>query len=162
MPDSLLASLDDPTCLIYGIGNVGRQDDGLGWAFVDWVEEQQLCPRARLVHGYQLALEDADLLGRVQSVLFVDSTKDPAVETFELTRPRPRLDVSFTSHALSVPSVLATCRQCFDRVPDSLVLAIRGYEWELSIGLTPGAHANLAAATAYVRSARSVPIPEPA
>ncbi len=118
MPDSLLATLDDPSCLIYGIGNVGRQDDGLGWAFIDWLEESRLCPRARLVRGYQLVLEDADLLARVRAVLFVDSTKDPAVESFEVQRPLPHLDVSFTSHALSVPSVLATCELCFERVPD--------------------------------------------
>ena len=162
MPDSLLATLDDPSCLIYGIGNVGRQDDGLGWAFIDWLEESRLCPRARLVRGYQLVLEDADLLARVRAVLFVDSTKDPAVESFEVQRPLPHLDVSFTSHALSVPSVLATCELCFERVPDALVLAIRGYEWELSVGLTPAAEANLAAATACTRSPRSVPIREPA
>ncbi len=162
MPGGLLASFDDPSCLVYGIGNLGRQDDGLGWAFVDEVEEQGLCARAQLVRGYQLQLEDADLLARVRRVLFVDSTKDTAVDSFELQRPEPRLDFSFTSHALSVPSVLATCQQCFDYVPDCLVLAIRGYEWELSVGLTPAAQGNLAAATAFLRAPRSALVPDPA
>ena len=107
-PTACSTTLDDPSCLIYGIGNVGRQDDGLGWAFVDWLEESRLCPRARLVRGYQLVLEDADLLARVRVVLFVDSTEGPGRQSFEVQRPLPHLDVSFTSHALSVPSVLAT------------------------------------------------------
>ena len=35
------AFADDPSSLIYGIGNVGRQDDGLGWAFIDELEAQE-------------------------------------------------------------------------------------------------------------------------
>ena len=34
----MLGFFDDPSSLIYGIGNVGRQDDGLGWAFIDRLE----------------------------------------------------------------------------------------------------------------------------
>lgn len=147
---TLLEDLDDPGCLIYGIGNVGRQDDGLGWAFVDWVEETGLCPQARLVRGYQLQLEDADLISRVRTVLFVDSSKSGQVESFGFSSPEPRLDFSFTSHALSVESVLATCRQCFDYVPQCHLLAIRGYAWELAVGLTAAAQANLAAVTRYL------------
>ncbi|MGB8380063.1 MAG: hypothetical protein WCG47_02240 [Dermatophilaceae bacterium] len=100
---SLLDALDDPSALIYGIGNVGRQDDGLGWAFVDRIEQQPDRPRAQLVRGYQLALEDADLVSRASRVLFVDSTKQSTVRCFSLYRPTPRLDFSFTSHACLSP-----------------------------------------------------------
>ena len=40
-----LGLFDNPTSLIYGIGNDGRQDDGLGWAFIDRLE--QIRPRLR-------------------------------------------------------------------------------------------------------------------
>ncbi len=138
-----LGFLENPTCLIYGIGNDGRQDDGLGWAFIERLE--QLCPRphACLRRTYQLSLEDADLISRYTRVLFVDATKDPTVESFTLTRPKPKLDFSFTSHALSVPAILATSQQCFERVPDAYLLAIRGYQWELQQGLTSPAQHNL-------------------
>lgn len=138
-----LELFDHPESLIYGIGNDGRQDDGLGWAFIDRLEQIRPRPRARLRRTYQLGLEDADLISRYTRVLFVDATKDPAVESFTLSRPEPRLDFSFTSHALSVPSILATTQQCFDHVPDTYVLAIRGYEWELQQGLTSSAQQNL-------------------
>jgi hypothetical protein len=75
--------------------------------------------------------------------LFVDATKDPAVESFSLSCPQPKLDFSFTSHALSVPAILATTQQCFEHVPDAYLLAIRGYEWELQQGLTSSAQHNL-------------------
>jgi hydrogenase maturation protease len=144
--------LDDfynDSCLVYGIGNVGRQDDGLGWAFVDWLEAQGLCSNAELQWGYQLLLEDAELISTKQRVLFIDATKDAAVESFTLERAAPRMDFSFTSHAISIPAIMATCQQCFDRLPIVHVLAIRGYEFGLEQGLTPAAKRNLNDATAH-------------
>lgn len=143
-----LGDFDRQGSLIYGIGNVGRQDDGLGWAFVDLLETSGICPNAEKYRNYQLQLEDADLLSRMQRVLFVDATKDTNVTSFEIQRPAPMLDYTFTSHALSIPAVLATCQQCFDHLPDVYVLAIRGYEFDLQIGLTPRAQQNLDEATA--------------
>ena len=142
-----LGLFDNPKSLIYGIGNAGRQDDGLGWAFIDRLEQIRPRPRARLRRTYQLSLEDADLISRYTRVLFVDATKDPAVESFSLSRPEPKLDFSFTSHAISVPSILATTQQCFEHVPDAYLLAIRGYEWELQQGLTSPAQHNLSHST---------------
>lgn len=137
-------------CLIYGIGNVGRQDDGLGWALIDRLEAEGWCLSAERLASYQLQLEDADLISRKERVLFVDATKDAAVESFSLERVEPKLDFSFTSHAISIPSIMATCRQCFLRLPEVYLLAIRGYEWELRVGLTPKAQRNLDAAIAWL------------
>ena len=66
-----IADYNDTSCLIYGIGNVGRQDDGLGWAFIDWLEAVGLCPKADLMRHYQLHLEDADLISYKKKVLFI-------------------------------------------------------------------------------------------
>ncbi|MCF6353900.1 MAG: hydrogenase maturation protease [Candidatus Polarisedimenticolaceae bacterium] len=145
-----LSNYNHPSCLIYGIGNVGRQDDGLGWAFIDWLESKSLCPRAEITRHYQLHLEDADLISRKSRVLFVDATKDPAVEQFWLERVQPKMDFSFTSHAISIPSIMATCEQCFGRLPEVHLLTIRGYAWELEEGLTPTARQNLEAATEQI------------
>jgi hydrogenase maturation protease len=149
-----LGIFDNPTSLIYGIGNAGRQDDGLGWAFIDRLEQIHPRPRARLRRTYQLGLEDADLISRYERVLFVDATKDPAVESFSLSLPEPRLDFSFTSHAISVPSILATTQQCFDHLPDAYVLAIRGYQWELQQGLTSSAQHNLGNSLEFLSTSR--------
>jgi len=145
--------VNEPSSLIYGIGNVGRRDDGLGWAFIDRLETRQPLPRTTLHRNYQLNLEDADLIQGFARVLFVDATKDPAVSSFALTRPEPKLDFSFTSHAMSVPSILATANQCFGYVPEVYLLAIRGYEWELQMGLTESAEQNLCDSVDFVSSA---------
>ncbi|MDO6563331.1 hydrogenase maturation protease [Amphritea sp. 1_MG-2023] len=138
-----LTDFNSADCLIYGIGNVGRQDDGLGWAFIDWIEAQGLCSKAETVRNYQLFLEDADLISRKKRVLFVDATKDMTVEHFALYQEQAKLDFSFTSHAISIAAIMATCQLCFDRQPDVYVLAIRGYEWALQEGLTEHAQVNL-------------------
>ena len=143
LPTGLLIS---PSTLVLGIGNSGRQDDGLGWAYVDRLEaclDAHTGQAAQLRRAYQLNLEDADLIHRYRRVLFVDATKEPAVSTFAVTRPTPRMDLTFTSHAISVPAILATARQCFDTVPEAYLLAIRGYAWELQEGLTDAALHNL-------------------
>jgi hydrogenase maturation protease len=157
---SLLDGFDDAGCLVIGIGNVGREDDGVGWAFVDRVEEDGRWPRATVVKAYQLALEDAHLLARMRRVLFVDSTKNPDVGSHVVSTPVPRLDLTFTSHALSVPALLATTRTCFDRLPQCRMLAIRGYSWRLHVGLTPAASANLDAACA-VEAGIAIPSSDP-
>jgi len=144
-----------PSSLIYGIGNVGRRDDGLGWAFIDRLEARQPPPRAVLHRNYQLNFEDADLIRGFARVLFVDATKDPSVSSFSLTRPEPKLDFSFTSHAISVPSILATAKQCFGYLPEVYLLAIRGYQWQLQMGLTGPAEQNLGDSLKFVSGSRS-------
>ena len=147
-----LDTFDDASCLIYGIGNVGRQDDGLGWAFVDWLEAQGHCPYAEIQRNYQLLLEDAELISTKRRVLFFDATKDAAVTSFSLERAAPKMDFTFTSHAISIPAIMATCQQCFQHLPEVHVLGIRGFEFELAMGLTPGAQRNLDDATAHLSS----------
>lgn len=146
-----LADYNNASSLIYGIGNIGRQDDGLGWAFIDWLEEESICPKAELMRHYQLHLEDADLISYKKQVLFVDATKAIDVESFQLEKMEAKMDFSFSSHAISIPSIMATCRQCFEKVPDVQLLTIKGYEWELQLGLTEMAKRNLDASTAFFR-----------
>lgn len=146
--------LDDPSSLIYGIGNSARQDDGLGWAFIDWLEALACPLRADLRRTFQLNLEDAYLIRGFARVLFVDATRDPTVSSFALSRPEPKLDLSFTSHALSVPSILATTKQCFGAAPTVHLLAIRGYQWELQMGLSEPAQRNLSDSLAFLLNDR--------
>lgn len=138
-----LADFNNIDSLIYGIGNIGRQDDGLGWALVDWLIEGGIVPKVEKMKHYQLHLEDADLISHKKRVLFIDATKEPEVETFEFVKINPKLDFTFTSHDISIASILATCKLCFDYIPEVYLLKIKGYEWELKEGLTNLAVDNL-------------------
>jgi hydrogenase maturation protease len=160
LPATSLADYDAPGCLVVGVGNVGRQDDGLGWAFVDRLEESGVCARAEVVRRYQLLLEDADLFAQFDRVLVVDATREPEVSGHRVSVPEPRLDLTFTSHAMSVGCVLATTATCFGRVPETRLLAIRGYSWDLTMGLTPTAATNLEAAMRALGCAAADPDPD--
>ncbi len=148
---ALLADYNNSDSLIYGIGNIGRQDDGLGWAFIDWLEAESICPKAELMRHYQLHLEDADMISYKKQVLFVDASKNPDLEIFQLENIKPKMDFSFTSHAISVESILATCQTCFDYMPKVQFLTIKGYEWELQQGLTIKAKENLEVTTKFFK-----------
>jgi hydrogenase maturation protease len=158
--DLTLDHFNDDSALIYGIGNIGRQDDGLGWAFVDWLETTSACANAEKVKFYQLNLEDADLISHKQRVLFVDASKDTAVDSFRLYKAESKMDFSFTSHAMSIETIMATCQMCFGKIPEVYVLAIRGYEWELQIGLTEQAKRNLNLASAHIYRTATAPSPK--
>lgn len=152
MENTFFETLNNSSTLIYGIGNIGRQDDGLGWAFIDWLEKESLCPEAETIRHYQLQLEDADLISGKKRVLFVDATKIPDVQSYQLQSVEAKMDFSFTSHALSVPALMATCEQCFSLLPEVHLLTIKGYAWELQEGLTPLAECNLQRAKAFFLS----------
>ncbi len=149
-PHIVLPDYNTEDSLIYGIGNIGRQDDGLGWAFIDWLERQSVFPRAELMRHYQLHLEDADLISRKKQVLFVDATQSTDVQSFQFEAVTPKMDFSFTSHAISAPAILATCKTCFDYMPKVHFLSIRGYAWALSQGMTTRAWHNLYAASEFI------------
>lgn len=150
--DVTLADYNTSDSLIYGIGNIGRQDDGLGWAFIDWLESESICPKAELMRHYQLHLEDADMISYKKKVLFVDASKVTELETFQLENVKPKMDFSFTSHAISVESILATCQTCFENTPEVQFLTIKGYEWELQQGLTKQAINNLEVAKLFFKN----------
>ncbi|MGV8897895.1 MAG: hydrogenase maturation protease [Burkholderiaceae bacterium] len=150
---------NDASALIYGIGNIGRQDDGLGWEFIDWLEATSACPKAEKVKFYQLNLEDADLISHKQRVLFIDASKDTTLDSFHLYKAEPKMDFSFTSHTMSIETVMATCQQVFGNIPEVYVLAIRGYAWELQLGLTEQAKKNLDRATSQLGGIATEPSP---
>ncbi|RLD75788.1 MAG: Ni/Fe hydrogenase, partial [Bacteroidetes bacterium] len=58
--------------IVFGIGNIGRQDDGLGWLFLDHLKEKQF-NHLDLEYRYQLQIEDAELICNYDTVIFVDA-----------------------------------------------------------------------------------------
>ena len=143
--------------LVYGIGNVGRQDDGLGVRLVERLErearhvgdESDGTARATFETNYQLGLEDALLLSRFDVVLFLDASCDENLTLPFALRPIAASDeIVFTTHAMSFASVLSICEELYDRRPRTFLLAIHGYEWGISEEMSLLARINLDAAFA--------------
>ncbi|RMG66775.1 MAG: hypothetical protein D6722_14360 [Bacteroidetes bacterium] len=138
--------------LLIAIGNPGRQDDGLGWAFAEAVAPNV---RGEVVYRYQLQVEDAELISRFRWVCFVDACKEvlPAGWDWEACQPRPQLD--FSTHYLPPGTIVALAESLYGSLPQTWLLRLSGYEWELQEGLSEGGKQTLAAALAAWREATS-------
>lgn len=128
------------------IGNSGRQDDGLGWAFAEALEKKYPEWQSAIHYRYQLQVEDAELISHATQVVFIDAFKGQLPSGFLLEPCHPAADFSFSTHALLPQAILAICRLLYDKKPEAWVLKLEGKEWELQTGLTEAAKNNLEAA----------------
>lgn len=131
--------------LIYGYGNPGRRDDGLGNAFVEmfenWVHEQNL-EGFEFDSNYQLNIEDAAELADKDLAIFADASVED-IENFILTPVDASTQVAFTTHAASPGYIVGLCKKLYNRIPPTYLLHIKGYEWDFKEGLTEKAIQNL-------------------
>ncbi len=134
--------------LVYGYGNPGRQDDGLGPALVGMLERERI-PGVVTDCNYQLQIEDAVAVSESDAVIFVDALSVGG-EPFTFGELEPSNDITFTTHTMSPASVLALSHELYGRPPRAYLLAIRGYEWELVEGLSQAAAGNLEAAFRFI------------
>ncbi len=125
---------------MYGFGNPGRQDDGLGPMIIDKLDKENI-EGITTDSNYQLNIEDADNISKSDIVIFVDASLD-AEEPFSFERIEPSAEITFTTHAMSPESVIALCGDIYGRIPETYVLAVRGYQWEMFEGLSEKAMDN--------------------
>lgn len=128
--------------IIIGIGNSGRSDDGLGWAFLDAIKESGVidCP---MIYRYQLQVEDAELISHYDSVLFVDATLTVLQRGFQIIQVMPEIERSFTTHALEPSTIVGLCEEVYGVRPQTHLLMIEGEQWELSNRLSHIGRLNL-------------------
>jgi len=141
----------EPETLLIGIGNSGRSDDGLGWAFLDRIQ-QGAAFGGRVEYRYQLQVEDAALISDMEHVIFVDSYRGELPNGFQLTRCEPLREFAFTTHVLPPGAVLSLCRDLYGRVPRADALMIQGTSWDLHIGMSPEAEKRLEDALQFFES----------
>ncbi|MFA6923474.1 MAG: hydrogenase maturation protease [Bacteroidales bacterium] len=140
--------------LFYGYGNPGRQDDGLGIKFIEeiekWVSAENL-ENIDTDSNYQLNIEDAEKISHYDVVYFVDATMEP-IENFELTKVEPDTGkADFTTHSVSPEYVLGLCKNIFNKTPETYLMNIKGYEWEMKEELTKRAKKNLCNAIDFIK-----------
>ncbi len=144
--------------LIYGYGNPGRCDDGLG---IEVSRRIIPCipPGARVTVdcNYQLNAEDALTVSRHDVVIFADASAAEC-EPFRFYRLDPDASIGFTTHAMSAGSVLALARELYNAAAEAYMLEIKGYDWAISEGLSARAENNCAAAVAFLRPLVANPV----
>jgi hydrogenase maturation protease len=128
--------------LIIGIGNNTRQDDGLGWCFLDSLEKEGY-NEDNLLCKYQLMVEDAELIANYKTVIFVDACKTELKYGFEIERLYPAKQVAFSTHEVPPNQVLNLCENIYLKKPKAFIVKIQGYIWDIEIGLSKKATENL-------------------
>jgi hydrogenase maturation protease len=142
------------TILLYGYGNPGRGDDGLGPALAAAIEAMAM-PGVEVDANYQLAIEDAAELGRFAAVVFADAATDgPSPFWFSRIDAAGTRSIGWSSHSVTPAKVVALARDLFGSKVAAYALGIRGYAFgDLDEGLSAPATENLGKAVAFARTA---------
>jgi hydrogenase maturation protease len=131
--------------LIYGYGNPGRQDDGLGVLLVEKIEQwknQQKLKNVFTDSNYQLNIEDAYNLHQFQSVIFIDASKEE-IDNYLFTKIISTARPEFSMHSVLPGFVTGLCKTIHNSCPDAYLMHIKGYQWEFMEELSAGARKNL-------------------
>jgi hydrogenase maturation protease len=145
--------------LLYGIGNISRQDDAVGiWCaerLESWSQELGL-DNVDVDATYQLQIEDSAKVAEYDRVLFLDASVLPIRDVL-CERLEPAMDATHTTHSVSPACVLGLCRELYGRTPEAYAVHIRGHAFELGSPVTGSALANLDRAVAFVQELLSTP-----
>jgi len=131
--------------LIYGYGNPGRQDDGLGIVLVEKLEkfaQSHSVDHIDFEYNYQLNIEDALTISEYDEVVFVDASVED-IDGMNLAQVVPTEKTEFTMHAMLPGFIVHLCNSLYDKHPKVHILSVKGYEFELKEGLTKKAKSNL-------------------
>lgn len=146
-----MKGLNHKGTLLLAIGNSGRQDDGLGWAFAEALEKKGFF-KGEVHYRYQLQVEDAELVSGAQCVIFVDAFKGSLPEGFRWQPCEPAGKFQFSTHAISPASILFLCQALYGCLPEAWYLLIEGSDWELETGLSPAAAERMERALTFFDS----------
>ncbi len=128
--------------LIIGIGNNTRQDDGLGWCFLDALEKEGY-NMDNLVYKYQLMVEDSETISYYDTVIFVDASKDNLKNGFSIEPLKASSKFEFTTHSVPPNQILNLCETVYHKTPKAFVIKIEGFKWNYKISLSKQAKLNL-------------------
>ncbi len=138
--------------LLFGYGNPGRLDDGLGPAFIEAFEGRDL-ENVTLDADYQLTVEDAAAVAEHDVAIFVDASVNGA-EPFFFEKLEPKSAATFSSHSVEAGGILGLAQEIFKAKTVAYALGIRGYEFnEFGQKLSDKAKDNLDKAIKFVDTA---------
>lgn len=149
--------------LVYGFGNVGRQDDGVGIFLVEkwenWARENGVT-HIDFEYNFQLNIEDADTISRYKKVIFVDASIERDNTSVMLHPVEPTDQTEFTMHAMHPGFILHLCNCLYDKCPETCLISIKGYEFEFGEPVTQQASQNLELAFELALELFALPQPE--
>ena len=136
--------------LIFGYGNPDRQDDGVAWHVlreimqhfglpvsdevdIDFHDDQR---EMNYEFQFQLTPEMADDFDKYDRVCFIDAHTGAVPEEVHLEVVSPSFQKSPLTHHLTAASLLSIADTLHHKVPEAILVSVRGYEFGFSQSLS--------------------------
>jgi len=140
--------------LVFGFGNIDRQDDGVAWHVLLTVMQRLGIDTARMeenempfLHGdyefhFQLQLmpEFAEELGEFDRVVFIDAHTGNVPEDVHQEAVLPAYQSSPFTHHMTAATLLSLCQVINGKAPEAILVSVRGYEFEFTRTLSERTH----------------------
>jgi hydrogenase maturation protease len=137
--------------LIIGYGNADRQDDGVGWHIIKNLAERLGCQvpddpgevievendLVDLRFILQIFPELAEGLSCYRRVCFVDAHTSDIPQEISWIELDPQYEKSPLTHHMSPSTVLSIAATIYGKVPQAILVSVRGYEFQFERSLTP-------------------------
>lgn len=135
--------------LVFGYGNMDRQDDGAAWHVMVHIRrllelpepeeiDEDFSSSTDLVFVYQLQLtpEISEELVKFDRVCFIDAHSGSIPDEIRFVKVEPQFQHSPLTHHLTPDSLLAITNAVHQRYPQTLLLSIRGHEFQFTQSLS--------------------------
>jgi hydrogenase maturation protease len=140
--------------LILGFGNLDRQDDGVAWHILARLAARLGRPFPRLPEEFefdpgqsidfffslQLVPEMAEVLSRYKRVCFIDAHTGAVSDEVHVEVLTPQDQGSPFTHHLTAAALLNLSKLIYADPPQSILISVRGYEFNFSQDLSPAAN----------------------
>jgi hydrogenase maturation protease len=136
--------------LIFGYGNPDRQDDGVAWHVLRKIMQHYGLPvsneldvdyhdqQRQMDYEFQLQLvpEIADDIDKYDRVCFIDAHTGAVPEEVHFERVSASFQKSPFTHHLTAASLLSIADTLHHKVPETILVSVRGYEFGFSQSLS--------------------------
>lgn len=132
--------------LILGIGNFDRQDDGVAWHILQGIKEKlgrSTAPTPyestdepegekdpKTLFSLQLFPEMVDTIAAFDHVCFVDAHTGAIEENLNFRVVEPMNHANPLTHHMTPESLLSLTHITFNKVPQSVLVSVRGYSFK--------------------------------
>jgi hydrogenase maturation protease len=136
--------------LFIGYGNPDRQDDGVAWRVLtglacqlgletstSWEDPLPCAPDTTFAFHLQLTPEMAEDISTFDRVCFVDAHTGNIPANVQLVDLAPEYQTSPFTHHLTPEMLLSMCSSLYERVPEAVLVSVRGYEFGFEENLSP-------------------------
>ena len=136
--------------LIYGYGNIDREDDGVAWHILSRLAKYLNIPfpdspsdvcepvegNPSIYFSLQLTPEFTEEIAHYDRVCFVDAHTGNIPDDLSFQRIEPEMQKSPFTHHLTPQSCLALCSHLYRKTPAAVLISVRGYEFNFSQNLS--------------------------